>query len=133
MLNVSHLAGVPLKSPLDEILLVQSGLQPEALDALKDFGISPIETNWIINSRTLTRRKQRQQHLTPYETERWLRAAKILSLALEVFGNKQKASSWLHKPRKLFENQSAMEILHIEAGAQLVEMTLNQIDAGFIS
>ena len=69
----------------------------------------------------------------PEKSARWLRAAKICALAEEVFGKKDKASTWLHKPRKAFDNQSAIIIMQTEPGAKLVEDTLNQIDADYFA
>lgn len=129
--TVSKLAGVSLKTPLDEVRLTQRGIAAVAFDALKQFGASASELHWIIKPRTLAHRKSKAECLTQEETGRWLRAAKAQALALEVFGDQEKAVVWLHKSRRRFADQSAMEILQSEAGAQLIEDTLNQIDAGY--
>jgi len=50
-----------------------------------------------------------------------------------VFGNHSKASAWLHKPRKAFNHQNAIDIMRTEPGAKLVEDTLNQIDVGYFA
>lgn len=130
---VSELAGVSLKTPLDEVRLTQRGIAAAAFDSLKKFGVSAAELQWIIKPRTLAHRKSKAESLTQEETGRWLRAAKVQALALEVFGDQQKAITWLHKPRQRFADQSAMQILQSEAGAQLVEDMLNQIDAGYFA
>ncbi len=130
---ISELAGVSLKTPLDEVRLTQRGIAPVALEYLKQLGASSADLHWIIKPRTLAHRKTRHESLTPAETGRWLRAAKVQALALEVFGDQQKALAWLHKPRKRFGDQSAIAIIESEAGAQLVEDTLNQIDAGYFA
>lgn len=77
--------------------------------------------------------RSNKEPLTQEESGRWLRAAKAQALALEVFGDQVKASQWLHKPRKQFEGQTAMGLIQTEAGAQLVEDTLNQIDSGYFA
>ncbi|MFL0798455.1 MAG: DUF2384 domain-containing protein [Cellvibrionaceae bacterium] len=133
MKTVSKLAGVPLKTTLDEVRLTQNGISPTAIESLKSIGATMTELQWVIKPRTLAHRKSKSQCLTPDETGRWLRAAKVQALALEVFGSQEKAYGWLHKPRKSFDGQTAMDIIQSEAGAQLVEETLNQIDAGFFA
>lgn len=130
---VGKLVGVSLKTPLDEIKLTQRGIAAVAFDSLKKFGATASELHWIIKPRTLAHRKSKAECLTQEETGRWLRAAKAQALALEVFGDQEKAVAWLHMPRQRFADQSAMEILQSEAGAQLVEDTLNQIDAGYFA
>ena len=69
----------------------------------------------------------------PEKSARWLRTTKICALAEEVFGQKNKAFTWLHRPRKGFNNQNAITIMQTEPGAKLVEDTLNQIDAGYFA
>lgn len=133
LMIVSKLAGVTLKTPLDEVRLTQRGIAPIAFESLKQLGASAAELHWIIKPRTLAHRKSKHESLTQEETGRWLRAAKVQALALEVLGDREKAIAWLHKPRQHFGNQAAMEIIQSEAGAQLVEDTLNQIDAGYFA
>lgn len=133
MATVGELAGVPLKTALDEVRLTQRGIAPDAIDRLKQLGASGPELHWIIKARTLAHRKSKKEDLTPEETGRWLRAAKVQALALEVFGNQEKAIAWLHKPRRAFDSLSAKDLLQSEVGAQLVEDTLNQLDAGYFA
>jgi len=133
MRRVSEIAGIPLQDTLDEIRLVQTGVQPVLLESLRQLGFSQSESHWIIKPRTLAHRKNRKELLTQEETGRWLRATKILALAIEVFGNQDKASKWMHKSRSRFGGHSALEIMQNEPGAQLVEETLNQIDSGYFA
>lgn len=133
LIRVSEMAKCNIKSPFDEIALTQAGVMPAAVEMLAKTLVTINELSWVIARRTLTHRKNKGERLTPEESGRWLRAAKICALAEEVFGNKNKASTWLHKPRKAFDNQSAMNIMQTESGARLVEDSLNQIDAGYFA
>lgn len=133
MIQIGRIVNANVSKPMDMIRLTRKGVQPNAVDELVKRGFTTSETAWIISPRTLSHRKQKHQLLTPEETGRWLRAAKIQALALEVFGDKEKAFKWLHKKRTMFDAQSAMEIMQTEVGAQLVEDTLNQIDAGYFA
>lgn len=122
-----------LNNALDEVRLTQQGIAPSAVDSLAQSLLTVSELNWVIARRTLSHRKSKGERLTPEETGRWLRAAKITALAEEVFGNPEKASLWLHKPRKAFNSQNALTLMQTEAGARLVEDTLNQLDAGYFA
>lgn len=133
MAVVGKLAGVPLKTSLDEVRLAQCGIAPDAIERLEQLGASGAELHWIIKPRTLAHQKSKKEDLTQEETGRWLRAAKVHALALEVFGNQEKAIVWLQKPRQAFGGQSALVLIQSEAGAQLVEDTLNQLDAGYFA
>lgn len=133
LLRVSEMAKGDIRNQLDEIALTQAGVTPAAVEKLAKSIVTINELSWVIARRTLTHRKNKGEKLTPEESGRWLRAAKICALAEEVFGEKEKASTWLHKPRKAFNNQNAIAIMQTEAGAKLVEDTLNQIDAGYFA
>lgn len=131
--RVGGMAESPLGNPLDEVRLTQQGVVPDVVEALAKSLLSLNELNWVIARRTLSHRKSKGERLTPEETGRWLRAAKITTLAEEVFGDANKATLWLHKPRKAFNGQNAVTLMQTEAGARLVEDTLNQLDAGYFA
>ena len=133
LLRVSEMAKGNIRNQLDEIALTQAGIMPTAVETLARSIVTINELSWVIARRTLTHRKNKGEKLTPEESGRWLRAAKICALAEEVFGDKEKASTWLHKTRKAFNDQNAIAIMQTEAGAKLVEDTLNQIDAGYFA
>jgi hypothetical protein len=51
----------------------------------------------VISPRTLKHRKARRELLSVEETGRMLRVARVLSLADQVFGNHEKALTWLRQ------------------------------------
>ncbi|MBL4583064.1 MAG: DUF2384 domain-containing protein [Pseudomonadales bacterium] len=122
-----------IRTPLDEVELLQQGINPVAVDKLATTIPSMSDLNWVIARRTLTHRKKKGERLTAEESGRWLRAAKICTHAEEVFGNTDKAAAWLRKPRKVFNQQSALVIMQTEPGAELVNIALNQLDAGYFA
>ena len=133
LIRVGEMVKGKINNQLDEIALTQAGVKPTAVDVLAKSIITINELSWVIARRTLSHRKNKGERLTPEESGRWLRAAKICTLTEEVFGAEDKASTWLHKPRKAFGNQSAITIMQTEPGAKLVEDTLNKIDAGYFA
>lgn len=131
--RMSEVTGLEINNAMDEIRLTQQGISVSVYESIKSLGASTAELGWIIKPRTLTHRKDKKESLTQEESGRWLRAAKVQALALEVFGDQDKAAIWLHKPRKQFDNQPASFLIQTEVGAQLVEDTLNQIDSGYFA
>jgi putative toxin-antitoxin system antitoxin component (TIGR02293 family) len=133
MKKISQIVGLDLGNPLNEVKLTQIGVNTNVIYVLEEMGASKSELEWIIKPRTLARRQHKGEILTPEETGRWLRAIKVQVLAVEVFGDEEKAINWMKKSRKSFAGQSASKIIQSEAGGLIVIDTLNQIDAGFFA
>ncbi len=131
--RVGKMVDTPLRSAVDVVRLTREGVDPSAVDRLLEEGFSKSELSWIIPARTLTHRRQNKERLTAEESGRWLRAARLRAMAREVLGNDEKALQWLHRSRRAFDNLSAMELMKTEAGAQLVEEVLGQLDAGYFA
>ena len=131
MVRLGREMGVDTSSRLALARVAARGVEVEKVEALRKMGLEGADLNWIINPRTLDRRKQKRERLTPGETGRLLRAAKIQCVALEVFGDKERALRWLHKANPAYEGLSPLELSRTEEGAALVLDTLNQVDAGY--
>lgn len=84
----------------------------------------------VVPKRTLARRKANQEPLTPEETDKALRLARISAEADRVFGDPSKAYRWLRHPNPVFHGKTPLELLKTEAGAMLVDELLGQIDHG---
>lgn len=123
--------GVDTSSRLAMAKASFAGLNPKVLDRLREFGLKSDDLNWIVKPRTLSHRKLKHELLTTEETGRLIRAARVQYVAQEVFGDKERAQRWLHKPNPNFDGLSALELTRTEEGAALVIDTLNQIDSGF--
>ena len=133
LIQVGAILNISIKTPVDMVKVTRNGIAPDAVDALVERGFTRSEISWIVPARTLTHRRQKKERLTADESGRWLRAAKLRALAEVVLGDEAKAIQWLHKPRKSFDNLSAMELMQTEAGAQLVEEFLGQLDSGYFA
>jgi putative toxin-antitoxin system antitoxin component (TIGR02293 family) len=131
--QVGDMLDVSLKTPVDVVRLTRAGIDPHAMDELVKRGYKKSDINWVVPARTLTHRRKNRERLTPEESGRWFRAAKLQALAREVLGDDEKALRWLHKPRKMFDNLNAIELMQTEAGGQLVEEVLGQLDAGYFA
>ena len=87
----------------------------------------------VVPERTLARRLARKELLTPAETDRALRVARISAEADRVFGNPDKAGRWLRRANSSLGGQTPISLMRSEAGAQIVEEALGQIDHGLFA
>jgi putative toxin-antitoxin system antitoxin component (TIGR02293 family) len=126
--------GTRAGSDQNVVRLVESGLPLSVLDRLSERGLSKQEVfNVVIPARTLKHRKSKRQPLSKEESERVVRAARILARANSVLGDENSALAWLRSPKKRFEGRAPIEMLATEPGGRLVEEMLIQIDEGMFA
>lgn len=123
--------GVAPKSDFDRAILTEKGFPLASIDALIEQGLTLKEiSDLIISPRTLKHRKARKTQLSPAETERVIRIARILTLADKIFGTHEKAMRWLRNPDDRYENTAPIYMLVTETGGRLVEKLLWRIAEG---
>jgi putative toxin-antitoxin system antitoxin component (TIGR02293 family) len=114
--------------------LVEEGLPTRVVNHLIERGLTRNEVfDVIIPLRTWKHRKSRRQPLSREESERAVRAARILARAQAVLGDEKSALEWLRMPKKRFEDRSPLQMLSTETGGRLVEQMLVQIDEGMFA
>ena len=123
----------PPADDLDVLRVVPGRLSPQAIGALQAAGLDARTLGRIIPRRTLEHRRRKGEALSLEESERAYRTASIVALAQAVFGNRDKALSWLHAPRSRFDGEAAIALIDTDIGARLVEETLIQIDEGYFA
>ena len=110
---------------------VRSGLSYDAFERLAEFlGVPARELGerLSISRRTLARRRESGQ-LTPEESDRLLRLARLSEMALVVFeGQKASARRWLTEPKSLLGGESPIERADTETGVREVEDMLYAIE-----
>lgn len=87
----------------------------------------------VVPERTLSRRLAKKELLTPVEVDRALRVARVSAEADRVFGDPEKATRWLRRPNASLGDQAPIVLMRSEAGTQLVEEKLGQIDHGMFA
>ena len=118
---------------------VRRGLALETQNSLLEHGMTRDEFHRIvIPQRTFRHRTERrnrglQEVLSPEESDKAVRAARILVLAEQVFAEREKALSWMRQPKKRFHGDTPMTMLETETGARLVEQMLIQVDNGMFA
>jgi putative toxin-antitoxin system antitoxin component (TIGR02293 family) len=132
--NIFSYIGVEPTSDFDLARIVEDGLPLESIALLRDKGVTFSEISEIVISpRTLKHRKARRESLSQEETDRVVRVARVVALAEEVFGSRDKALLWLRTPDERIENRNPLKMLLTESGGRLVESMLWQIDEGVYS
>ncbi len=82
--------------------------------------------------RTLARR-QKQARLTAEESDRLIRAARVMAHAIQVLGSRDKAAHWLRTPNRALDGGAPLSLLDTDIGAQQVSEVLGRIEYGIYS
>lgn len=130
---LGRLLGKRITKPMDLIRLVREGIDPTLIDGLvkRSEGIlEPRDAGFVIARRTLSHRKSEGKPLSQEESERLIRLAKVAARAAAVFWDREKAHSWLRKPIKAFEGESALGLIQYEEGLVIAQDYLNRLDSG---
>ncbi len=125
-----------IKTDHDLRLLTRSGIPVATLPPLAEkLGIERKTLAKVIgiSERTLSRRLATNAKLTPHESDRAMRFASIMAHAIDVFGDAEKASRWLHTPNLVMERQTPLSLLDTESGAGWVDNVLGRIEWGIYS
>lgn len=73
------------------------------------------------------------ERLSPVESDRVYRFARIIALAEDVFEDKEESLEWLKSPQHGLGGHIPFDMLQTDAGAREVEELLIRIDYGIIS
>ena len=123
--------GVEVRSDADLAGAVASGFRVEAIDALKENGVTDGEVgSLIIKPRTLSHRRANGGRLTVDESDRAARVARGLVLAERAFASREKAHRWLHRSLGSLGGRTPMDLIRTDAGARVVESLLARIAWG---
>lgn len=121
------------KKPVDAThlrVMVLQGYPFAAFESvLKQIGLPQRQLSEILGmtESTLARRKRDRQPLTALESDRLYRVARIIALAFEVFGDEDKARTWMKRPNDVLDGEIPLNLLKTEIGASLVEDELQRI------
>jgi putative toxin-antitoxin system antitoxin component (TIGR02293 family) len=126
--------GTHARSEQEMVRLIEAGLPLTVVARLIDRGLSRAEVfSIIINPRTLKHRRSKRQPLSHEESERAVRAVRIMARAQAVLGDHDAALRWLRAPKKRFDGRPPLEMLSTEPGGRMVEQMLIQIDEGMFA
>ncbi len=132
--NISVWLGQSVKSESELAEVVQRRIPTQIVSTFVARGLTRDEFHdVVIPLRTFKHRKTRAEDLSIDESDKALRMARVLALAEDVFGNRDKALAWMRKPKRRFAGETPMHMLQTEAGGRLVEQMLIQVDEGMFA
>ena len=128
--------GRPIKRPDALAQLVRRGLPATSITALAGklhIANSALSQKLGIPQRTLTRRLSQASALTPAESDRIVRMARVFATAVELIGDQEKATEWLRTPNRALAGERPLDQLDTDPGARMVEDILGRIAYGVYS
>lgn len=121
----------PLSS-MDWVYKIRKGFPTKALDSFgANIGATSAELAQMLgfSVRALAWRR-RKGVMTPNESERLFRVARVVGYAEEVFGNMAKGIEWLKCPNGSLGGISPISLLDTDIGGDWVMDTLGRIEHG---
>jgi putative toxin-antitoxin system antitoxin component (TIGR02293 family) len=123
------------KHPTDLIRKIQKGLRFSELETLQnsiDMPFEQLAAKLAISRSTLQRRKAAGR-LSPDESDKVMRLSRLLEHATTVFGDVEKARTWLKFPQRGLGGAVPLDYAETEVGAREVDNLLGRIDYGVYS
>ena len=118
------------KHPADLIRQIQKGLRFSELETLQnsiDMPFEQLAAKLSISRSTLQRRKAAGR-LSPDESDKVMRLSRLLEHATNVFGDIEKARTWLKFPQRGLGGAVPLDYAETEVGAREVDNLLGRID-----
>ncbi|HEY7390986.1 MAG TPA: antitoxin Xre/MbcA/ParS toxin-binding domain-containing protein [Bryobacteraceae bacterium] len=136
VLGGRKILGKTVREPEDLARLVRKGLPAISVTALAEklhLGNRVIGQKLGIPQRTLTRRLSDASRLTPAESDRTVRMARVYANAVEMIGDREKATAWLETPNRALGGDRPLDLLDTDVGTRMVEDVLGRIAYGVYS
>lgn len=127
--------GRALSSDLDMREAIREGFRPAVIEALMQscgLTLKELADSLDLSLRSLQRRR-RSGRLARYESDRLYRLARLMALANEYLGGKERAIRWLKRPNRALGGLAPVAAIDTELGARQVENVLGRIAYGGIS
>lgn len=117
---------------IDRVLRGFSVAAAERLQRRLDLSVDDLAAAMGSSTRTLARRR-RDGRLTPEESDRLYRLARLFERAAEVFVGEDDARRWFRQPQWALGGSTPLEYAMTEPGAREVESLLDRIDYGVLA
>ena len=116
---------------MDLVRLVRRGLPVGAVQFVLDSGrLTAAELDQVVLPRKTLANRRKLGTLTPEQSDRLVRVARLLATAEETFGNQDNAGIWLRRPTTVFGGERPLDLLDTDEGAREVETLLGRISHG---
>ena len=134
--TAGHTIGARYGTALEAAEMIQAGIQFRSIahfQRASGFTLDRIKGAIRMSEGSFARRKQ-SGRLSPDESERLLRLARIFELATSLFEGDQKgARQWLETPNPSLGDRRPLELLQTEPGAREVEDLIGRIEHGIVT
>lgn len=125
------IVGVEVRSSLDLARAVRRGLSVRAADHVLATGrLTAAEMDRVVLARKTLANRRKSGTLTSEQSDRLIRAARILAWADDTFGDPEKAGRWLRRATSALGGERPLDLLDTDEGAREVETLLGRIDHG---
>lgn len=115
---------------LDAVRAVREGLPVDAVERLREGGrLSVAEMDRVIMPRKTLEHRRKLGRLTPEQSDRLMRVARVMALAEETFGP-ERSRIWLRRPTSALDGEAPLDLLDTDAGARAVETLIGRIAHG---
>ena len=134
VLGGAKVVGKSVRSPEDLAERVRKGLPFAALLAvMEQYGISRdvLCTILHLSSRNFLRRRE-QKRLSPDESDRLYRLARVIAHANRVFEHPEESADWMQSPNAALGKQQPLNLLNTDIGVQQVDQVLGRIEHGIV-
>jgi len=123
--------GLSIRSGRDLIAAVRQGLPVQAIENVLDTGRMTLsEIDLVVLPRKTLSHRRKIGRLTADQSDRLMRAARVIAAAEDTFGSQQKAATWLRRPTTALGNETPLSLLDTSEGALQVENLLGRISHG---
>jgi putative toxin-antitoxin system antitoxin component (TIGR02293 family) len=123
--------GGPLEAGIDLVRLIRRGLPVGTVQFILDSGrLTLAELDRVVLPRKTLAHRRKLGTLTPEQSDRLVRVARVLADAEETFGSREKAAAWLRCPSAALGGEHPLQLLDTDEGAREVEALLGRIGHG---
>lgn len=124
-----------LSGDLDLINISRTGIKKSTLKSLAGYLDITMETmsNLLHSSHRNIQRKDEDELLDTSKTEKVLELAAFAQRGIEVIGNKESFSEWLHSPLISIGNKTPLDFLDTSFGIRMLTKILGRLEQGVYS
>jgi len=134
VLGGPEVVGPGARSPEDLAVLVRDGLPFRTAAAVMErYEISRDQLCTILHlsARNFLRRRE-QKRLSPDESDRLYRLARVIAHANRVFEDPEESADWIQSPNAALGKQQPLNLLDTDIGVQQVDQVLGRIEHGIV-
>jgi putative toxin-antitoxin system antitoxin component (TIGR02293 family) len=123
--------GQSVRSGRELVAAIRDGLPVGTVEHVIASGrLSLAEVGQIVLPRKTLSHRRKIGTLTPDQSDRLMRTARVIAAAEETFGSQDKAATWLRRPTTALAGDTPLSLLDTSEGALIVEDWLARIDHG---